>query len=105
MENEQRIRLQEIDAAATVAASQNSKNSSPQNSLQHQNQARKNSTNNEMIKELKKRNPANGGAGDRRSRPQTKKEINIEDLIEGMYFFTIRYIQWFNLKYKFGNFT
>ena len=40
-----------------------------------------------MIKELKKRNPANGGAGDRRSRPQTKKEINIEDLIEGLYFY------------------
>lgn len=32
-----------------------------------------------MIKELKKRNPINGGP---RVRPQPKKEINIEDLIE-----------------------
>lgn len=32
-----------------------------------------------MIKELKKRNPINGGP---RLRPQPKKEINIEDLIE-----------------------
>ena len=35
-----------------------------------------------MIKELKKRNPMNGGNGGPRVRPQPKKEINIEDLIE-----------------------
>ncbi len=40
--------------------------------------------NNEMIKELKKRNPVNGGPRLRSQQP--KKEINIEDLIEGKFY-------------------
>jgi hypothetical protein len=37
-----------------------------------------------MIKELKKRNPVNGGPRLRSQQP--KKEINIEDLIEGKFY-------------------
>lgn len=79
LENEQRIKAQEMDAAA---ATNNSKNPSPENSLQRQDM-HKNSTTNDMIQELKKRKTnAPKTNGDRRSRPQPKKEINIEDLIE-----------------------
>ena len=42
-----------------------------------------------MIKELKKRNPNQ----DRRVRQQSKKEINIEDLIEGKCFFCFSLIK------------
>lgn len=88
IENEQRIKAQELETKNQEQASNNSKNPSPQNSLQrNQNAQRKNSTNNDMINELKKRKTNNGSSqgsnpGDRRSRPQPKKEINIEDLIE-----------------------
>ena len=80
MENEQRIKIQEIDAAAAASANPNPNPNQATN-------MRKTSTTNEMIKELKKRNPNGGGggvvgAGDRRTRQQSKKEINIEDLIE-----------------------
>ena len=37
----------------------------------------------EMIKELKKRNGPSNGHAQLRTRQQSKKEINIEDLIEG----------------------
>ena len=78
MENEQRIKIQEIDAAAAASTH-------PNPNLNQAANMRKTSTTNEMIKELKKRNPNGGGvvgAGDRRTRQQSKKEINIEDLIE-----------------------
>ncbi len=83
LENELRLK-HEIDAANAAAVS-SSKNSSPHNSMQRQPQ-RKNSTTNNMIEELNRRrtnNSQNGGPGDRRTRPQPKKEINIEDLLEG----------------------
>lgn len=95
-ENEQRLKMQEMDAVASLASSNNSKNPSPQNSLHRQN-LRKNSTANEMIEELKKRRgqqtngaPSNAGGGSkaRLSRPQPK-EINIEDLIEGLFCHTL----------------
>ena len=105
LENEQRIKVQESDAAAAAAANayNNNSNSSPQINNPRQTNGRPsyaNGTTNEMIKELKKRNPQNGQNGSvnaavtnggnntnggnmgGRSRPQVKKEINIEDLIE-----------------------
>lgn len=101
LENEQRIKIQESDAAAAAAANAyNNNNSSPQinHNPRHTNgRPHPNGTTNEMIKELKKRNPQNGQNGllnisngngnsngnmGARVRPQVKKEINIEDLIE-----------------------
>lgn len=84
IENEMRLK-QEIEAAA--AAANSSKNPSPQNSLQRQNLKKNSTSNTDMIQELKKRKSnGNVGQGERRTRPQPKKEINIEDLIEGNYF-------------------
>ena len=73
-------------AAAALAAA----NSSPQMNSNNTNRSKPyaNGSTNEMIKELKKRNPngglqANGAMQNgARVRPQVKKEINIEDLIE-----------------------
>ena len=96
LENEQRLRAQEMDAVASLASSSNSKNASPQSSMQRQQNVRGSGGANEgLIEELKKRrggggNAASGGGavsgakGQRVSRPQLKKEINIEDLIEGL---------------------
>lgn len=93
IENEQRqVKAQESDAAAAAAAAaMMNNNSSPQINTRV-NGRPYNGTTSEMIKELKKRNPngvatnGNGVAGvaanGARVRPQVKKEINIEDLIE-----------------------
>lgn len=71
-------------AAASSSASTNGANShSPPISSKHKNHNQQALVNSEMIKELKKRNPAlNGGHGPRLRQQSNKKEINIEDLIE-----------------------
>jgi len=102
LENENRIKAQESDAAAAAAAaaiaaaaSLNNSNSSPSTLQMNNSRGRQlNGPTSEMLKELKKRNPnnstngttTNSAAGQAqngsRTRPQVKKEINIEDLIE-----------------------
>lgn len=108
LENENRIKAQESDAAAAAAAaaiaaaSLNNSNSSPSTMQMNNSRGRQlNGPTSEMLKELKKRNPNNSTNGTTtittttnsatngstaqngsRTRPQVKKEINIEDLIE-----------------------
>ena len=78
--------MQEFDAAAAAAAAQaaamsNGNSNGGHSSSPHSNKnIRQNSVANEMIKELKKRNPMN--MNQPRTRQHSKKEINIEDLIE-----------------------
>ena len=79
---------QAVAAAAAAAAHAQSTNQSPNQSTSNNNnnknrlqQQQQHMINNEMIKELKKRNPNQMGGGRTRAQP-SKKEINIEDLIE-----------------------
>lgn len=88
-ENEQRLRMLEYDQAMAAAAA-SAANASPTSAATNSNMKSRNQhlhqqqlINNEMIKELKKRNPNQpGGFGARTRAPPSKKEINIEDLIE-----------------------
>jgi hypothetical protein len=85
LENEQRFKQEhEVNQQQANNSNSNNENSSPQtNSSSRIKPAYMNNVNSnaEMIKELKKRNPANGHS-QLRTRHQPKKEINIEDLIE-----------------------
>ncbi len=87
-ENEQRVKI-EIEAANAAAAHQQTNGVS---NGERNGRARGDAATNDVIRELKKRNPTgqqgvngNGALGGSRTRSQVKKEINIEDLIEGRF--------------------